>query len=77
METYGQGTYIGYITAQGRDSADDPSGFVFKDCVILGKGKAYLGRAWKAFSRVIIANSKLSDIVVPVGWDAWQFVGHE
>nr|POE55929.1 putative pectinesterase 29 [Quercus suber] len=63
--------------AQGKDSADDPSGFVFKDCVVLGEGKAYLGRAWRAFSRVIIANSKLSDIVVPVGWDAWQFVGHE
>ena len=77
METYGHGTYTGYITAQGRDSADDPSGFVFKDCIILGRGKAYLGRAWKAFSRVIIADSKLSDIVVPVGWDAWQFVGHE
>ncbi|KAK4558259.1 hypothetical protein RGQ29_007845 [Quercus rubra] len=77
LETYGHGTYTGYITAQGRDSADDPSGFVFKDCIILGRGKAYLGRAWKAFSRVIIANSKLSDIVVPVGWDAWQFVGHE
>ncbi|KAF3954253.1 hypothetical protein CMV_020382 [Castanea mollissima] len=77
LETYGNGTYIGYITAQGRDSAEESSGFVFKDCVIHGRGIAYLGRAWKAFSRVVIANSKLSDIVVPVGWDAWQFVGHE
>ncbi|KAL4602869.1 hypothetical protein ACB092_10G084200 [Castanea dentata] len=77
LETYGNGTYIGYITAQGRDSAEESSGFVFKDCVIHGRGIAYLGRAWKAFSRVVIANSKLSDIVVPVGWDAWQFVGHD
>ncbi|XP_030963727.1 probable pectinesterase 29 [Quercus lobata] len=59
---------------EGRDSADDPSGFVFKDCETLGKGKAYLGRA---FSRVIIANSKLSDVVVPQGWNAWFNVGHE
>ena len=77
MGTYGHGTYLGYITAQGRDSADDPSSFVFKDCEILGEGKAYLGRAWTAFSRVIIANSKLSDVVVPQGWDAWFNVGHE
>ena len=68
------GTYLGHITAQGRDSADDPSGFGFKDCEILGEGKAYLGRA---FSRVIIANSKLSDVVVPQGWNAWFNVGHE
>ena len=50
---------------------------MFKDCVILGEGKAYLGRAWRAFSRVIIANSKLSDIVVPQGWNAWFNVGYE
>uniref|UniRef100_A0A7N2LEC0 pectinesterase n=1 Tax=Quercus lobata TaxID=97700 RepID=A0A7N2LEC0_QUELO len=29
--------YQCYIQAQGRDSADDPSGFVFKDCEILGE----------------------------------------
>ncbi|XP_050281527.1 probable pectinesterase 66 [Quercus robur] len=75
LGTYGHGSHdTGYITAQGRDSADDPSGFVFKDCVILGEGKAYLGRA---FSGVIIANSKLSDIVVPQGWNAWFNVGYE
>uniref|UniRef100_A0A7N2LD05 pectinesterase n=1 Tax=Quercus lobata TaxID=97700 RepID=A0A7N2LD05_QUELO len=78
LGTYGHGSHdTGYITAQGRDSADDPSGFVFKECVILGEGKAYLGRAWRAFSRVIIANSKLSDIVVPQGWNAWFNVGYE
>ncbi|KAM3735186.1 hypothetical protein ACB098_10G069500 [Castanea mollissima] len=74
--TYNLGPKQNHLV-QALDSAEESSGFVFKDCVIHGRGKAYLGRAWKAFSRVIIANSKLSDIVVPVGWGAWQFVGHE
>ena len=43
----------------------------------VGEGKAYLGRAWRAFSRVIIANSTLSDTVVPQGWNAWFNVGYE
>ncbi|KAB1202634.1 putative pectinesterase 55 [Morella rubra] len=67
----------GYITAQGRESANDPGGFVFSNCQINGSSKAYLGRAWKSYSRVIIANSYLSEIVVPVGWDAWNLKGKE
>ncbi|KAL9430576.1 hypothetical protein AB3S75_025881 [Citrus x aurantiifolia] len=67
----------GYITAQGRNSTDDPSGFVFTSCQFLGSGKAYLGRAYGAFSRVIIVNSVLTDIVEPQGWDAWHYVEHE
>ncbi|XP_022759667.1 probable pectinesterase 66 [Durio zibethinus] len=67
----------GYITAQGRNSSDDPSGFVFKSCVFTGTGKTYLGRAYGAYSRVIIYNSQLSDSIIPSGWDAWSFVHHE
>ncbi|XP_038703848.1 probable pectinesterase 29 [Tripterygium wilfordii] len=63
----------GYITANGRVSAKDTSGFVFKSCRIGGSGKAYLGRAWSGFSRVIIVNSVLSDVVVPLGWDSWNY----
>ena len=67
----------GYITAQGRNSSDDPSGFVFKSCVFMGTGKTYLGRAYGAYSRVIIYNSELSDSIIPYGWDAWTYVSHE
>ncbi|KAJ9171706.1 hypothetical protein P3X46_015030 [Hevea brasiliensis] len=53
------------------------SGFVFKNCEITGTGIACLGRAWGPYSTVIIYNSTISDVVVPQGWSAWGFVGHE
>ncbi|OIW21412.1 hypothetical protein TanjilG_02779 [Lupinus angustifolius] len=63
----------GVITAQKRESIDSTSGFVFKECTISGtKGKAELGRAYGPYSRVIIANSYLSDIVRPEGWSTWD-----
>lgn len=67
----------GYITAQKRNSSDDPSGFVFKYCVITGSGKTYLGRAYGGYSRVIFLKSLLSDVVKPEGWNAWSYVNHE
>ncbi|KAI4307949.1 hypothetical protein L6164_031073 [Bauhinia variegata] len=69
--------FTSYITAQGREFMTETSGFVFKECKITGNGKAYLGRAYRAFSRVIIANSVLTNVVYPVGWYAWDHVGHE
>ncbi|XP_044492761.1 putative pectinesterase 10 [Mangifera indica] len=67
----------GYITAQARNSKSDPSGFVFKYCAITGSGKAYLGRAYRAYSRVIMIRCSLSDVVIPEGWNAWHYVGQE
>ncbi|KAH6808545.1 Pectin lyase-like superfamily protein [Perilla frutescens var. frutescens] len=67
----------GYIAAQARDNPDQTSGFVFKRCSVDGKGNAFLGRAWKNFSRVIYFESTLSNVVVPQGWDIWSFTGHE
>ncbi|CAL5196276.1 unnamed protein product [Lathyrus oleraceus] len=68
----------GVITAQYRDSPNDPSGFVFKNCNISGTGgKFQLGRAMDAYARVIIANSYLSDAVKPEGWSQTTYVGHE
>ncbi|GMI98896.1 hypothetical protein like AT2G47280 [Hibiscus trionum] len=67
----------GYITAQGRNSSYDPSGFVFKSCEFTGSGKTYLGRAYGPYSRVIIYRSVLSDLIIPAGWDAWYYVHQE
>ncbi|CAK8561001.1 unnamed protein product [Lathyrus sativus] len=68
----------GIITAQFRDSPNDPSGFVFKNCNISGtEYKTELGRAMGAYARVIIANSYLSDAVKPEGWSQTTYVGHE
>ncbi|MCL7042593.1 hypothetical protein MKW94_010218 [Papaver nudicaule] len=67
----------GFITAQGRDSLESPSAFVFKGCQVFGTGKVYLGRAWRSHSTVLFYRSKLTDVVVPEGWNSWDYAGHE
>ncbi|XP_010264153.1 PREDICTED: probable pectinesterase 55 [Nelumbo nucifera] len=67
----------GFVTAQGRFSADEPTGFVFNMCALSGTGLVYLGRAYGPYSRVIFHNTAMSGIVVPEGWDAWNYKGQE
>ncbi|XP_059446789.1 probable pectinesterase 29 [Corylus avellana] len=68
---------LGYITAQGRLGPYDSNGFVFKGCSVHGSGSTYLGRPWRAYSRVIFYNSNFSHVVNPTGWDAWSYIGSE
>ncbi|KAD5508898.1 hypothetical protein E3N88_16601 [Mikania micrantha] len=65
----------GFITAQSRDAANDPNGFVFKDCNVIGNGTTYLGRPWRGYARVLFYNSTLTNIVVPQGWLDGDFIG--
>ncbi|XP_030523405.2 probable pectinesterase 55 [Rhodamnia argentea] len=67
----------GFITAQGRSNLDEASGFVFKECNVFGSGSALLGRAWRAYARVVFYRSNFTDVVNPRGWDAWNFAGQE
>ncbi|KAL2326474.1 hypothetical protein Fmac_025532 [Flemingia macrophylla] len=69
----------GAITAQEGRSPSETTGFVFKNCKILGTPgiKTLLGRSLTSYSRVIIANSYLSDVVASEGWSALSFAGHE
>ncbi|CAN0897267.1 Putative pectinesterase 52 [Linum grandiflorum] len=69
----------GFVTAQGRSSGDEPSGFVFYGGKVDGAAGAQtlLGRAYGPFSRVIFQSTYLSPVVDPRGWDAWKFVGQE
>ncbi|KFY07940.1 hypothetical protein V492_06664 [Pseudogymnoascus sp. VKM F-4246] len=69
----------GPITAQGRDS-DVPEGFyVFENSrVILGpnaatgtEGNSNLGRPWRDYARVVFQNSDFTNVISPVGWQAW------
>ncbi|CAH2041559.1 unnamed protein product [Thlaspi arvense] len=53
----------GFITAQGRKTEQDTSGFVFKYCVIEGDGKTSLGRAYRGYSRVVFYRTRMSNIV--------------
>ncbi|RDX69412.1 putative pectinesterase 29, partial [Mucuna pruriens] len=67
----------GYVTAQGRDSLMDTSGFVFEGGSLQGNGKVNLGRAYRAYSRVIFHGTNFSSVVTPQGWEAWKAVGKE
>ncbi|EAY73651.1 hypothetical protein OsI_01540 [Oryza sativa Indica Group] len=67
----------GFITAQGRSSASDASGFVFTSCTVGGAAPAYLGRAWRAYARVVFYRTAMSAAVVGLGWDAWDYKGKE
>ncbi|KAK3030141.1 hypothetical protein RJ639_037662 [Escallonia herrerae] len=71
------GELAGFITAQGRSNPHDPSGFVFKECNVIGSGQAFLGRPWRDHARVVFFNTSMSSVVVPEGWSAWQSIGHE
>lgn len=63
---------VGYMTAQGRQRASDTDGFVFKNCWLTGSAKAYLGRGWSSYARVLYYQTFMEDVVVPQGWLAWE-----
>ncbi|KAF8019500.1 hypothetical protein BT93_G0241 [Corymbia citriodora subsp. variegata] len=72
-----QGRLTGYITAQGRKSETDTSGYVFNQCTVVGTGLVYLGRAYMQYSRVVFSKTYLLNVVVPKGWNPWRYVGRE
>ncbi|KAL7143096.1 hypothetical protein ABFS83_08G167800 [Erythranthe nasuta] len=59
------------ITAQGRNSASENTGFSFVNCKIRGNGPILLGRAWGDYSRVIFSYSEIDLHVRAQGWDDW------
>ncbi|XP_021774265.1 probable pectinesterase 67 [Chenopodium quinoa] len=65
----------GSITAQNRESADEPSGYVFNKAKVYGTGQVYLGRAKGAYSRVLFANTYMSGTVTSEGWTNWSYDG--
>ncbi|XP_075647150.1 putative pectinesterase 8 [Castanea sativa] len=59
----------GALTAHGRTSQDENTGFAFTNCTVGGNGRVWLGRAWRPFARVVFANTSMSDIIAPEGWN--------
>ncbi|XP_041996967.1 probable pectinesterase 53 [Salvia splendens] len=62
---------VGAVTAQGRSSILDESGFSFVKCKVTGSGALYLGRAWGPFSRVVFSYTYMDNIIIPKGWYNW------
>ena len=67
----------GYVTAQARDTDDEPGGYVFRDCKLTSakgvpNGSVYLGRPWRAFARVVYENCEMGAHIRPEGWDNWR-----
>nr|AAP40488.1 putative pectin methylesterase [Arabidopsis thaliana]BAF01447.1 putative pectinesterase [Arabidopsis thaliana] len=69
------------VTAQGRVDKFQTTGFVVHNCKIAANEdlkpvkeeyKSYLGRPWKNYSRTIIMESKIENVIDPVGWLRWQ-----
>ncbi|EOY30632.1 Pectin lyase-like superfamily protein isoform 3 [Theobroma cacao] len=58
----------GALTAQGRGSILEDTGFSFVNCMVTGSGALYLGRAWGPFSRVVFAYTYMDNIIIPKGW---------
>ncbi|RZC89082.1 hypothetical protein C5167_030778 [Papaver somniferum] len=66
-------------TAQGRESEEQTTGFVFKFGKLNGIGNptTFLGRAWRTCSTVLFKNMTFSGHgqlvkVLPIGWDHWE-----
>ncbi|KAK7397154.1 hypothetical protein VNO78_18321 [Psophocarpus tetragonolobus] len=59
------------ITAQGRKSPHQTTGFTIQDSYILATQPTYLGRPWKQYSRTVYINTYMSGLVQPRGWLEW------
>ncbi|XAR51122.1 Pectinesterase [Bertholletia excelsa] len=69
------------VTAQGRSDRHETTGIVLQNCRILAddtlepektKVRSYLGRPWKEFSRTVVMETDIGDLINPEGWMPWN-----
>lgn len=69
------------VTAQGRTDPNQNTGIVIQKCRIGATSDlqpvqssfpTYLGRPWKEYSRTVIMQSTISDVINPAGWYEWN-----
>ncbi|KAB1209684.1 Pectinesterase/pectinesterase inhibitor PPE8B [Morella rubra] len=69
------------VTAQGRKDPNQPTGFSIQFCNIsadsdvaasLNSTATYLGRPWKPYSRTVIMQSYMSNVIRSEGWLEWN-----
>ncbi|KAH3981915.1 pectinesterase [Parastagonospora nodorum] len=70
---------VGYITANGRESATNPSYYVINKSTIsaasgnnVKAGTYFLGRPWRNFSRVVFQNTSMTNVINSAGWTIWN-----
>ena len=84
-------TAPGYVTAQSRTSAAQPTGFILIDSRIsssfdvtgnpsapaTARRTVFLGRPWRPYARVILIDTTLDAQVDPAGWNNWGKAANE
>nr|GEX70828.1 pectinesterase inhibitor domain, pectin lyase fold/virulence factor [Tanacetum cinerariifolium] len=69
------------ITAKGRTDPNQNTGIVVQKCKIKATSDlkpvqttfpTYLGRPWKEYSRTVVMQSSISDVIVPARWYPWD-----
>lgn len=69
------------VTAQGRTDPNQNTGTSIQNCDIIASSdlapvedlfKTYLGRPWKNFSRTVVMQSYICDLIDPAGWAEWD-----
>ncbi|KAL3821571.1 hypothetical protein ACJIZ3_007476 [Penstemon smallii] len=69
------------VTAQGRTDPNQNTGISIQDCEIRASEDlepvkssfpTYLGRPWKNYSRTVVMESEIGDIIDPAGWAEWS-----
>lgn len=70
------------ITAQGREDPNQNTGISLQNCTIEAAEEfdlrerrnfsTYLGRPWRNYSRTVVVNSYLGDLIDPRGWFKWD-----
>lgn len=69
------------VTAQGRSDPNQNTGISMQNCRIdaapdlaaeLNSTKNYLGRPWKVYSRTVLMQSYIGELIQPAGWLEWN-----